>query len=102
MLQIAAEIIFYHQVAFVDRGNEGQRVHVLEYSTVFVMHDDTFGIAPRQSVDPAKVTSFRYFLDSEIKLVACDEIDRSGSLQRRLRLDRDLGPDHADFQAGFK
>ena len=38
------------------------------------------------------------FLDGEIEFVAGDEIDRGRTLQARLRLDRDLGADEADFQ----
>ncbi len=92
-----AEIILDHEIALVDRRDEGQVVHVLQHRAVLVVHDNAVGVAPRQAGDAGEATPLGNFFDGEIELVAGDEIDRGRGFQTRLRLDRDLRPDHADL-----
>ena len=58
-------------------------------------------LAPGQPGDGGEVAALGDLLDGEIELVARDEIDRRGRFQALLRLDRDLGADHADLEAGL-
>src|SRR5262249_56857222 len=97
MLQIAAEIILDDEIALVDRRDEGQIVHVLQYRAVFVMHEDAISVAPREPSDAVEVATLGNIFDGEIELVASGEIDRRRGLHTRLRPDRDLRPDHADL-----
>ena len=99
MFQIAAEIVLDDEVALVNRRDEGQLVHVLEDGAVLVVHDDAGGVAPGEPADSGEVAPLRHLLDGEIEFVARDKIDRGRSFEARFRLDRDLGPDHADLQA---
>ena len=102
MLEIAAEIILDHEVALVDRCDEGQRIHVLEDRALVVVHDGAVAPTPRQAGDAREIAAFGDLLDGEIKLVACHEIDRVRSLQALLWLDRDLGADQTDLEAGLE
>ena len=96
--QIAAEIILDDEIAFVDRRDERKLVHVLQYRAVGVVDDDAISVAPGEPGDAREVAPLGHILDGEIELIAGDEIDHGRSLQARLRLDRDLRPDHADLQ----
>src|SRR4029450_2915298 len=99
MQQIADEIILDDEIALVHRRDERQLVHVLQHRAVLVVYDGAVAVAPGEPGDAVEVASFGDLLDGEIELVAGDKIDRRRRLQARLRLDGDLGPDHADLQA---
>src|SRR5215472_17057320 len=97
MLQIAAEIILNDEIKLVDLPNQWKIVHVLQHRAVLVVHDDAVSVEPREPGDAGEVTPLGNFFDGEIEFVASDEIDRSRGREARLRLDRDLRPDHADL-----
>src|SRR5262245_12776616 len=75
VLEIAAEIVLDHEVALVDRRDEGELVHVLKNGALLVVHDGAVALAPREPRDAGEVATFRDLLDGEIELVACHEID---------------------------
>jgi hypothetical protein len=51
-----------------------------------------------ESPAAVEVATFGHLLDGEIELVARDEVDGPRGVQRSVRLDRGLGPDHADLR----
>ena len=102
MLEIADEIILDFQVALVDRRDERQVVHVLDDGARRVVADRAIGVAIGQPGDGAEFPAFGDFPDGEIEFVAGDEIDRGRAFEARLRLDRDLGADEADFQVRIR
>ena len=99
MPQIADEIIVDIEIAFVDRRDERQEVHIFQDRALVVVNDDAGRIAIGQAGDLAPGPVFRHLLDGEIELVARDKIDRRRCLQAAVGIDRDLGADKSGLQA---
>ncbi len=100
MLEIADEIILDPEIALVDFGDERQLIHVFKDRALAVMHDSAARVAIAQTVDPIPGAAFGDFLDREIELVAADEVDGGRGFETLARLDRDLGADESDPEAG--
>ena len=101
VLEIADEIILDLQVALVDRRDEGQPVHVFQHGPLFVHLDRAVFVAIDQAGDGFPVAAFRDVADGEVVVLAGDEIDGFRFFQRGARIDRDIGADQADLDAGL-
>ena len=95
MEEIADEIVLDHEVALVDLGDPGQRVHVLDDGPLGVVHHRA--VHPvADTVDLGQRAALGDLLDGEIELAARDEIDGLRGGERGAGRDRDMRPHHAD------
>ena len=99
MPQIADKIIVDIEIAFIDRRDKRQVVHIFQDRALVVMNNDPGRISIRQAGDLAPGPVFRHLLDGEIELVARDKIDRRRCFQAAVGIDRDLGADEPDLEA---
>jgi hypothetical protein len=97
MLQIADEVVFDIEVAFVDRRDEGEQIHILQDRALVVVDNDSGRIAIGQAGDAAPRPAIRDLFDGEIELVTGDEIDQWRCIEASGRIDGDFGADQSDL-----
>ncbi len=97
VLQIAAVIILDGEVALVDRRHPREGSPYCRERGGPRCGRCVALVSIGQPLDVAPGHAVGDLLDREVELIAGHEIDGARGYEALLRLDRDLGPDHADF-----
>ena len=100
MEQVADEILLDLQVALIDVGHPGQRVHVGDHLALGVVLDLAVLVAVAQAGDGVERAAFGDFLAGEIEFLAPDPVNGRGGLQRLGRQHRGVRADEADLGLG--
>ena len=80
MEQVADEILLDLQVALIDIGHPGQRIHVADHLALRVMLDLAFLVAIAKAGNGFERTALSHFFAGEIELLAPDPINGRGRL----------------------
>ena len=101
MQQVADEIFFDLQIAFIDVRHPRQRVHVRNHFALGIVFDFAVLVLVGQAGDGRKVAVFGDFLAGEIKFLAAHPVNRGRRLERFRRQHHRVRADEADFRVGL-
>ena len=97
MKHVAIVIVGRHQIALVDFGHPGERIHILDNRPL--AREMRFAILQDGNADNLlKWLAFGNFLDGEIELGITDKVDYRGRLDRHLVVDGNMRAAETDQQ----
>ena len=94
---LADLIVLDAQVALVDVGHVGQRVHVHGHRTVLRV-DDAATLTVAETIDLLEAPALGDLLDRVVELAARHEVDALGGLERSFGQNGDVGAHEADHE----
>ena len=98
MFQIADEVILDLQIAQIHRRHPRQRVHILDHGPRRIVLQTPVRAPEAQACDAVEGKAVGHVLAGVVEFLARDEVDGFRGGERARRIDRHLGPHHADLE----